>query len=155
MTLPQEFPIMEVALSLETFADLASGHERKQEGDIIAVRYPLNAIGFKEAHTYLWMRIEGLEYTEFTELVDPLTDPPYGTDTTAEIIVYDKRRYSIPLSRIKEVHADFDIDRAKDINDLYQPFLTLDEDNFYFLSEHFQPFQVEGLVFDKFTGVYL
>ena len=140
------YPVMEAAISLEAFADLTSGHERKQEGDIISIREPVGFIGFKEAETYLWLKLEGLEEDEMNLLIESLYD---GGE------VYDKRRYLISLDRLKELEPTFDLNRARDVDDLYQPFLTLDEDTHQLITENSQPLQISGLVFDKSIGDYL
>ena len=67
---------------------------------------------------------------------------------------YDKRRYAVPLERLAELDPTFDIDRAKDLNDVYQPYIPLDGDDGTFLSEH-SPFQAEGLIWDKELQDYL
>ena len=148
--LDPNYPIMEIAISLVSYASLPSGHERVIEGDIVAVRYPDTGVGRKEIEEFMWMRVEGLEESEFSKLTD------YVIDSTSQI-VYDKRRYSIPLEKIYEIDPDFDIDLALKEDRIYQPFLLVDYDEDYsFILEDGQlPFQVSGLVYDKVIGDYL
>ena len=140
---------IEVALSLENAPDNASGTERKKIGDIVAIRKPHFVIGRLEAKPYVWLRLEGIEEVELHAIQSRLYE---GNDPEKE--GYDKARYCIPLHRIKAVFPSFDIDRALDLTDIYQPFLTIDEDGFKYLTE-IPPFQISGLVFDKSTGEYL
>jgi hypothetical protein len=114
----------------------------------VAVRKPNVGIGAKETKSYLWLRVEGLEEGEFPKLVN------YIMDSTSNII-YDKRRYCIPLEKLKENYPDFDIDLALDQDTIYQPFLLLDDDYTFILENDVQPFQVSGLIYDKITGDYL
>ena len=145
----RKYPIREVALSLENAPDNDSGTERKKLGDVVVVRNPHFVIGRLEAKPYLWLRLEGLEENEFSEI--KLRVHLDGDDAKER---FDKCRYRIPLHRLKQVFPAFDIARAVDLDDIYQPFLTVDEDNYFYLTE-VKPFQVSGLVFDKATGEYL
>lgn len=143
------YPIREIAISTENSAPLNSGHERKLEGDIVAVRNVSNGIGSGETKKFIWLRVEGLEKLEMDVLIEPLTEEPFET-------IYDKRRYCIPLERLQKFVPTFDINRAKDATDIYQPFLNIDEDNFLYLEgTESKTLRIEGLVFDKVTGGYL
>ncbi len=150
------YPVREIALACFSKPDL-NGNERIQEGDIVAVRKPNISIGRKEANIYLWLRLEGLEENEMARLADCLYEPnelnvESGVPTGNR---YDKRRYCIPFDRLKEVYPAFNMEKARDPDVVYQPFLGIDEnDLFYFLTEE-PPFSVSGLVFDKQTGEYL
>ena len=146
--LDPNYPVMEIAICLVDYAPLPSGHERALVGDIVAVRKPNIGIGLKEAELFLWLRVEGLEEAEFSKLTS------YIFDSTSNII-YDKRRYSIPLEKIKELVPDFDVDLALKNDEVYQPFLTLDEDYTFVDIDDIQPFQISGLVYDKVIGDYL
>jgi len=144
------YPVMEIAISLVSYAPLASGSERILTGDIAAVRHPDIGVGRKEVEEYMWLRVEGLEEGEFyglTELIE---------DSTSEII-YDKRRYCIPLEKILEVVPNFDIDLALDDDRIYQPFLLVDydEDYTFVLEDCCLPLQISGLIYDKLIGDYL
>ena len=135
------YPIFEIALSLEDSAPHTGGtKERKLAGDIVAIRRPAQAIGIKEAKTYLWLRVQGLEENNMARLTDSIEG-------------FDKRRYCIPLERLKEIVPTFDITKALDPNVTYQPFLILDEEDYRFLGSE-QPFEIEDILFDKQTGKY-
>jgi hypothetical protein len=92
--------------------------------------------------------VEGLEETELGLLGMTLIDP----DPDGE--AYDKRRYCITLARLQEVYPALNIARCRDFNDAYQPFLTLDGDDYTFLTEEI-PLQANGLIYDKYIGEYL
>lgn len=138
----RKYPVMEVAIRTRSYKD--HDDERAKEGDIIAVRPPHFVIGTAERTGYIWLRIEGLEEGDFG-----LQRTVFEGKTR-----FDKRRYSIPLHKLKQVYPAFDINRAKDINDEYQPFIVLDLDTGVYLAPH-KPFSVHGLVFDKVKGEYL
>lgn len=140
------YPVCELALSLESCTPLAGGHERKLAGDIIACRVPGSGIGTAEAHSYLWLRVEGLEENVCARLTDRVEEGGAA---------FDKRRYCIPLERLQAVVPTFDIARALDPLDLYQPFLVVDEDGPYTFLTMTPPLAAEGLIFDKVTGAYL
>lgn len=148
--LDPNYPVKEIAISLFSYAPLSSGHERVIEGDIVAVRDPDIGVGRKEVEEFLWLRVEGLEESEFDRLTD------YVQDSTSDI-VYDKRRYCIPLERLIEADPEFDINLATDDDRIYQPFLLVDYDTDYsfVLEDGHLPFQVSGLIYDKTIGDYL
>lgn len=138
----KKYPIYEVALSLEDCAPHTGGtKERKLAGDIVAFRKPAEAIGLKEMKNFLWLRVEGLEENEMPRLVEPVE---VGGQ------YYDKRGYSIPLERLKKVFPSFDIERALNTDEVYQPFLVLDDDGRY--TYNHPPLNVHGLIFKKSHG---
>lgn len=146
------YPVMEIALSCEHGGTHSGGlKERKAVGDIIAIRKPGSAIGSAEMSRYLWLRIEGLEENQMYRLTDPVYSNP-ADDSSA---VFDKRRYCIPLDRLKAITPSLDIARATNLNDKYQPFLGVDEEPpFRFISD-VRPVNVHGLIFDKVTGRFI
>ncbi len=140
----RKYPVKEIAIITINYPD-DNGGERAKEGDIITVRNPHHVIGLKERTNYLWLRVEGLEENDCNNL---------NMDGGEGGVRYDKRRYCIPLHKLIEVFPSFDISRARNITDEYQPFMMLDEDSGEYLSP-VKPFSVNGLVFDKITGEYL
>jgi hypothetical protein len=139
-----KYPTVEIAICLTDHAD--HDNERAKIGDIIAVRKPLGQIGTKEMSRFLWLQIEGLEENEFVRLRESV----YGESSK----LYDKRRYCIPLERLKKLFPSLDVNRCKDPDDKYQPFEPMEEDKGYTLTFE-PPLAVSGLVFDKETGEYL
>ena len=150
------YPVMEIAINIENHAP-AGENERSLEGDIIAVRKPLEYIGDKETKTFVWLLVEGLEENEMSRLDEVLYEPFSidGTFSDENKVKYDKRRFCIPLERLKQVFPDFDIAKARDKNVIYQPFLPVDEDNLSRLPLKVKPLSVHGLVFDKVFGKYI
>ncbi len=145
--LNQNYPVMEIAISLISYDSLDSGHERIIEGDIVAVRKPNVGAGRKEVRNFLWLRVEGLEESEFSKLTD-------GISTSAG--KFDKRRYCIPLEKLVEINPDFDVELALTEGLMYQPFLNCDDETYTFvLEDGHLPFEISGLVYDKVIGDYL
>lgn len=137
------YPIFEIAISCEHGGTHSGGlKERKTVGDIIAIRKPGIGIGLKEMSGYLWLRIEGLEENDMARLIDPIEG-------------FDKRRYCIPFDRLKAIIPSLDINRAKDLNDKYQPFLSVDHDPPYRFIGTTRPLNIHGLIFDKQTGRFI
>lgn len=139
------YPVVEVALSCTAHAPLDSGHERKLTGDIIAVRPPNMGIGLMEGHRYLWLRLDSWEEEQTGQLTMSVQEGD---------VAYEKRRYQIPLERLKAIVPAFDVDRALDPTDPYQPFLSVDLETGLFLSAA-PPLDIHGLVLDVVTGEYL
>lgn len=157
----KKYPVKEIAIFLRGKSVL-DGKERCQVGDIIEVRYPSIGIGKKEAKEYLWLRVEGLEELEFDRLKDPLGEPFSKSGDYKRrdgSVKYDKRRFSIPLHILKRHLPNLNIDKALDLNTIYQPFFILDEDDqyttdFLFLADK-PPLQAQGLIFDKNTNTFI
>ena len=140
----------EVALSMEYGGVLASGHERKQIGDILTVRPVRGVVGDAERKRFLWLHVRSSNDSEF---VHALQQPMFtGTIETEDRVQYEKRRYYIPLAKLKEAMPSFDVSRALDVTDPYQPFLGTDEDLPW--RTLYQPVAlgIEGLVYDKQLG---
>jgi hypothetical protein len=141
--------VMEVVLCCFHGGTLASGHERATVGDIIDVRRPLGRIGTKECDQFLWIKLTCFgDIDELWQLSQPHTEQdPEGP-------TFEKRRFCIPLDRLKQVYPSLDIARVRDTADKYQPFLGYDEEGAFLIFNH-SPLQIEGLVFDKTTGKFL
>ncbi len=134
--------IKEIAISL------FDSHGGVEEGDVIECRDVSNGIGLKEAEGYLWFRAD-----ISTSLAEVLKRS--HTDIDGNIV--NKRRFKIPLQQIKDViDADFDINRARDLNDNYQPYLPIDA-GCLFTDPDPQTFSLEGLdlIWDKSTEGYI
>lgn len=136
----KRYPVVEVAIRCYSSAPLASGHERALEGDVICVRPPLNGIGMQEMRDFLWLRISGWEDNDLAALQTVVDG-------------YEKRRYQIPLKRLKAACPAFDEARARDRTQVYQPFLGVDEDTGLFTFTG-RPLEATGLVFDVTTLRY-
>lgn len=145
----REYPVREITLSVTDENPLASGHERKMAGDIISCYKPGVGTGRKVVSTYLILRVEGFERSQFDRICQPMEE-------SAPDFFFDKRRYCIPFERLKIYMPRLDLDRVRDPDDIYQPFVPLDEDTLLYIegAEH-PPISVVGLVFDKKTGMFL
>jgi hypothetical protein len=132
--------------------------ERFTEGDIVDARRPGPAIGFKEGITRIWLLIQGWEFQVYGNLAQRIGEPFDDSGAYDPMVdtytMRDKRRYCIPFSRLQSVFPSFDPGQARDLAETYQPFYTLDEDNFFWLTDK-SPLPVAGLIFDKANGVYL
>lgn len=140
--------------------------DRIQEGDIVYWRpLEINRTGVDLTKRYLLIPVEGFDHWSMVNLnfTGPMTNvdnwmkhpirvgnKPGGT----EITYYDKRRFCIPLHRLKQVYPALDLARCRDENDIYQPFRQFCFDRGYFITT-VKPFNLHGLVFDKFKGKYL
>lgn len=152
----REYPVMEIAIAAVNRPD--HQNERLIPGDIISVRKPHFVIGTGEGSRVLWMLADGIEQMNWGNLSTSNYDmdisyinPDYSGER------FDKRRYYIPFNRLKKVYPSFDINRAVNENDLYQPFITIDFSDsgyWYYLAKQ-KPLDVHGLVFDKVKGDFL
>lgn len=136
----RSYPVVEVALSVQSLHESA-GHERLQEGDIVECRPPSDAVGRLEMSRFLWLRLSGLEGGQYAAL-------------STGVEGFEKRRYRIPLERLAAVWPGFDVARARDPVEVYQPCLGLDEDTGRYVWAA-APLEAAGLVQDVVTGEYL
>jgi len=147
----RNYPVMEIAISADSRA--AENGNRRQEGDVVAVRRATNWIagemGSKERHRFIWLRGYGLEEADIWALTEPIIEGEAST------VVYEKRRYAIPLERLAVRLPEFNVDRARDGSDLYQPFILPADDSPHRAVTIARPLQLRGLVFDKHLGRYL
>ena len=95
--------------------------------------------GLRELKRYLWLRVEGLEESDWG-LLEQETD-------------FEKRRFCIHLERLKQFNSNFDPEKAMDQTVIYQPFLPVDDDGLFLVDQN--PINVLGLIYDKEFGVYL
>jgi len=162
----KNYPIMEIAILCVHQEDHAGG-ERAKIGDIITMRPPHHVIGSEEARRFLWLRLDGLEDAEFAKLKELVQDPPptefkrhmvqHQNDLRESLVLtrYDKRRCCVPLHRLQQVCPWIDLNRVRDPDDYYQPFVVPDTESHFYLAPRPSPLRVEGLVFDKVRGKYL
>jgi hypothetical protein len=139
--------IREIAIAL------FDSHGGIEEGDVIVCRAPSNGIGKKEGDRWLWFR------ADISADLAAILAGEYATRdaVTRKIeILHSKRRFKIPLEKIKAIDPDFDIDDARDQKSVYQPYLPLGED-MLFSDPNPDTFALEDLeiVWDKSTGAYI
>ena len=146
----KDYAPREVAILVKGHLPLPSGSERAMEGDIVTIRSPHNGIGTGERSNFLWLRIEGLDRNDMDRLKDPNAEP---LDEEGEFIEphtkYDKRRFCIPLERLKKVAPWLDLVRVRCEVDNYQPFIQVDEETGNYIGGIRRPLSVHGLVYDK------
>jgi hypothetical protein len=135
----------EFAIAVRDEADLDSGHKRKKEGDLVAVKpYPWKW-GTKEVDEYLIVVGDGLTEEEANDLCQPHYEggifrkdiPPMipGEDPPEPIKCIGKNRFSIPLSIIKKGwKPDLVETDVRDKKKVYQP--LKDNDIVIDFSEH-------------------
>ena len=115
----------EFAIAIRDEADLPSGHKRKKEGDIIAVKpYPWSW-GKKEVTEYLIVILDNLTEEEAHALCQPhyedaVLQKDVDMETPPKII--GKRRYNIPLDTLKIYEPLLDKEKVRDPKQNYQPF---------------------------------
>ena len=117
----------EFAIAVRDEKDLPSGHKRKKEGDIIAVKpYPWKW-GKKEVANHLIVIADGLTREEAIALCQPhyedgVLEQDIAVDVKESPKILGKRRYSIPLEVIKQGwEPALDVDAVRDITEVYQP----------------------------------
>lgn len=115
----------EFAIAVRDEDDLPSGHKRKKEGDIIAVKPHPWEWGRKEVKEYLIVVADGLTKEEVYNLCQPhyeggVTLSKQQDSKLVEII--NKRRYNIPLSIIKSGWlSSMKLASIRDVTKAYQP----------------------------------
>jgi hypothetical protein len=151
----RKYPVMEIAVAAINRPD--HQNERVIPGDIVAFRRPHFVIGTKEGSDFIWLLIDGLEENEWGNLISLGHDADVHSDIEDAGPVYDKRRYFIPLARLKKLRPDFNIQRAMDPGDFYQPFITIDfsDSGYWYYLANEKPLSIHGLIFDKVKGAYL
>ncbi len=112
-----------VAVAGITQPDVGGG-ERLREGDIRAVAWahPQMHVGTGQAQRceVLWLYLETFGEIELDRLVG-------GNEEQG--VTYDKRRYCIPLPRLRALAPTLNLARVRDPTDCYQPFLgDIDQD---------------------------
>jgi hypothetical protein len=106
-------PKYEFLLAANDEADLASGHKRKKQGDIIAVRPHPWKWGSKEVDNYLIVIAESS--IDLETLKTKIQDRSQAGD---------KCRCRISLADVKTKMASLDIKKVEDRELIYQPFKT-------------------------------
>ena len=119
-----------------------------EEGDVIVCRNPLNGIGEKEGEMWLW----GI--ADINELLANIIDKPRRDLITNKII--NKRRFKIPLEKIKQLDLNFSRSRARNLADKYQPYFTIDH-NFLLVDPDPTTFELEkmSVIWDKVEGKFI
>jgi len=122
-----------------------TNESRAKLGDIAAAVPMRTRLGSKELHRFVWLRVYGLDWYEMRALQATVDEP----------VLYEKRRYCVPLGRLKQVYPAFDIAKATDENVIYQPFLMVDEETYHIRAKGSSIFPVHGLIRDRLTMRFL
>lgn len=166
-----DYPTYELGIYVnESRSDDLDGLTRKQTGDIVICRPAYKGVGLKEMYGYIWLRAEGWSKARFDSLtsrvyphsqVDP-RDDRLMIDSDEDEIEIEKFRYRIPLEAFMKLDLSFDISRAEDELDLYQPFMLLDagdgeddriNEGLFLVAS--PAFNLDGIVFDKAQNCYI
>ena len=118
-----------IALAIKDEQDLPSGHKRKKEGDIIAVKPSGWEWGTEEVKRYLILEIDLGDSITTIEDAQKLTVSQFETgelwypEETPKII--GKRRYKIPftdlITKAQSLGISVDLGKIKDEKIAYQP----------------------------------
>jgi len=114
----------EFAVCVKDEADLASGHKRMKQGDIIAVKPAGWQWGKKEVNGFLIVPVTGLTKEEAHSMCQPHYSGGIKQEELTESmnpVRAGKRRYSIPLDIIKDWEPDLNIADVENKNKVYQP----------------------------------
>lgn len=90
-------------------------------GSIVEARQPLGMIGSKERLLYLWMQVEGPD----EEVLLGLKEHRYQ-DPGSRLILVHKYRWEVPVAALQGTIRGFELLRAMNPLEVYQPTLNLD-----------------------------
>ena len=112
---------VELLICANDEADLASGHRRKKEGDIITAKpYPWSW-GPGELYDHLIVIMETT--TPWNQLRDLFEEREYTIQGNEDTTVLGKRAYQLPLANLKAKQTSWiDLTKVNDPNLIYQPF---------------------------------
>lgn len=116
---------------------------RAKAGDIIVVRKAIGTIGKEEKTGFIWVTMDVANDAVLSGLME------FPTDVQGRVVEGSWRKFSIPLLRLKQLNASFDLKRAADPLDAYQPFVNISGDRVT-VKEHI-PY--DQSILDKETGV--
>ena len=117
--------------------------DRAKAGDIIVCRPATGSIGKEEMTSLIWLTIDVTNESVLSGLME------FPTDVQGRVIGGAWRKFAIPLLRLKQLNASFDLKRAADPMDAYQPFINVDGGRVV-VKEHI-PY--DQSIVDKETGV--
>lgn len=137
-------------VALQCFNRDMSPESAVQEGDIVTLRRDdrHRGVGLKEMYTLLWIPIMcGYD----NDLIEMFNLPWTDTNDDNFTVIYEKRRFAIPLETLHERHGaevSLDLDKARDQTIIYQPFYNVGDEDGLFVTT-IPPLIAEGLVWDK------
>lgn len=106
----------EVAIQAVDYGD----PKRVQVGDIVTMRPARGSVGRKELQSVIWVTINSPVDLGWADFKEPMRDK------NGEVIA--KRRFSIGvgLGKLKTIMPSFDLAKAANPNEVYQPFVNVD-----------------------------
>lgn len=116
--------------------------EQVKAGDVVDVRPAKGTMGRKQLADFLWITVDMTP-----EQAAGLTESVLNADGTIRF----KRRWMIPLVKLKSIASSFSEARAKDPKDEYQPFVDVTLNRAKQRVRADLPFN--DLFFDKLEGV--
>ena len=126
---------MKYEIAIKAYDD--PGPTQSKAGDIICVRKALGTVGSGEMHRWIWITVDVAD-----PAIIPGLDEPEEGDTK-------KRRFKIPLARLKALNASMNMARVNDPLTIEQPFMNV-TDTRRMISKGDVP--ITGLIFDKQVG---
>ncbi len=118
----------------------SKGPGHVQEGDVVDLR-PMGeaaGLGLAEVGLVVSVRLAGLEPRDVPGFKAPLPG--------------HKKRLNVPLARLQQRRPDFDLARARNPRDAYQPFQPVDSNGLFVEAKAHPALPAAGLVRDKKTG---
>lgn len=121
-----------IAVSTNNEQDLPSGHKRKKEGDIIAVKPAGWQWGTEEVKRYLILEIDLGDSITTIEDAQKLTVPQFEdgslwhlSEDLSQPTIIGKRRYKIPftdlITKAQSLGVSLDLNKVRDEKIAYQP----------------------------------
>lgn len=114
---------------------------RAKAGDIVCVRRPTHAIGTLEQASLLWITVDIPD----PRIIDGITQP--RVDGSGRVV--EKRRFRIPLAKLKALMSSLDLDRVANPKDRYQPFVGVRAVGGDIVMDHKTPVPITGIFEDK------
>ena len=110
------------AIAIKDEADLKSGHKRKKQGDILAVKPHPWKWGKKERKECLFVTVDGLTAEEAHARCQPWYDgdAPTSPEEKDTRKVLAKRKYKIPMATLS-LTSEMDMSKVEDPEVEYQP----------------------------------
>lgn len=93
--------------------------DRAKAGDVIVARPATGKIGKEELTQFIWITMDVVNPVVLEGLME------FPSDVEGRTIPGKWRKFSIPLLRLKQLNASFDLKRAADPRDAYQPFVNI------------------------------
>jgi len=123
----KEYLVYRVWLSKFSYTMLESGSKRIKEGMIVESQSEtfngkiisnIYGMGTKDIKLFIAIRMRGYDRT----IMNALKQENERVIDSNNSITYDERRFMVKFEDLKILYPSFDLNRARDLNDPYQPF---------------------------------